>query len=157
MRMKNTKMITKIFIYLIVAGIVLLVVRGLYTILENFDQEYVTLPYDPRLAWLTERGTRNMSYDLRGDPAPNPIRPYIWNNSSIAAREARKNVVQHQIRLPFEKFKKYSEGLTISDEKTIEKGYLAGWPAVDDTTSGWIDPTVLDDANTRWSDYAIAF
>ncbi len=139
------------FIYLILVTIVLLVIQCVYEVSENFDQEYVRLPYDPRLAWLTERGTRNMSYDLRGDPVHNPIRPYVWNNSSIAAREAHKS----QIGLPFEKFKKYSEGLTISNEKTVQKGYLKGWPAVDDTTSGWIDPTVLDESN--WRDYGIAF
>ena len=133
---------------LLVIGLVLLVLfvfnfYGTHT--ERFVPEYGTVPFDPRLAWITERGTRNMSYDLRGDPAQNEIRPFIWNNSPIAAREA-----VHQLSL--DRFKKYSSGLTIGGRplKTAP-----GWPEISDVTSGWVDPTVLDESN--WNDYTLVF
>jgi hypothetical protein len=33
--------------------------------------------------WNSTRHTRNMSYDLRGDPIIIPKKEYIWNNSDL--------------------------------------------------------------------------
>lgn len=47
---------------------------------EKFDNYYFFnyLPW-----WNTTRNTRNMSYDLRGDPLIIQPQQFVWNNSNL--------------------------------------------------------------------------
>ena len=40
---------------------------------------YTNFPFDNQL-----RDTRNMSYDLRGDPLTIPPQNFVWNNSELS-------------------------------------------------------------------------
>ncbi len=61
--------------------IVILIIINFYSISEKFGNfipffmDYTNLPW-----WNSRGSTRNMSYDLRGDPLIIPPRQFIWNN-----------------------------------------------------------------------------
>ena len=71
--------------YIIIAlFIVILIIINFYSITEKFSNfipffmDHTNLPW-----WNSKRSTRNMSYDLRGDPLIIPKQQFIWNNSNL--------------------------------------------------------------------------
>jgi len=95
--------------------------------------------------------TRNMSYDIRGQPLSAPFDAYIspWNVSTLplgmVTHPNTPIMTKHQ-------FENNSIGLTLPESKTIEHGYLAGWPDVSDVPSSWINPVLLN-TEKRWGFY----
>jgi hypothetical protein len=71
--------------YIIIGLLILiLVIINFYSISEKFSNfipffmDHTNLPW-----WNSRRTTRNMSYDLRGDPLIIQPRQFIWNNSNL--------------------------------------------------------------------------
>lgn len=61
---------------LIILGIILFILTIKINIFENFFDSAITeFPW-----WNSTRRTRNMNYDLRGDPLIIPKHNYFWNN-----------------------------------------------------------------------------
>ena len=62
---------------LIILGFILFILISKINIFEKFIiNEYNEFPW-----WNSTRRTRNMSYDLRGDPLIIPKEEYIWYNT----------------------------------------------------------------------------
>jgi hypothetical protein len=122
-------------------------------IIENFASVGTEL-------WQSTRMTRNMSYDLRGDPAPNPYNPFIspWNISTIPSIDNRlvrsRSPLANTSFLTPREFMTHSRGLSIGPDKTIKKGYLKGWPAIGHEPAVWINPVLLN-MNKRWGWYGL--
>jgi hypothetical protein len=51
-----------------------------------------------------------------------------------------------------QQFETSSIGLTLPSEKTIETGYLAGWPEIEIPVTSWINPALLNQEK-RWGFY----
>lgn len=108
------------------------------------------------------RSTRNMSYDIRGDPFPPTLfNPYVspWNISTMQPSiygqrqliRSRSPLANTSYLTPYE-FKTYSTGLVIPPTKTIQKGYLQGWPEIEENPISWINPALLN-TEDRWAFY----
>jgi len=69
---------------IIILLIIVLIIINFYNITENFSyfiptfMDHTNLPW-----WNTKKTTRNMSYDLRGDPLVIYPQQFIWNNSNL--------------------------------------------------------------------------
>lgn len=101
------------------------------------------------------RPTRNMSYDLRGQPLSARFDPYTspWNISTLPVGVARQPTNMQQPYLTQKQFQENSIGLTLEPEKTIQKGYLKGWPEAEiNPVSSWINPALLN-MHKRWGFY----
>lgn len=105
-----------------------------------------------------KRPTRNMSYDIRGQPVSAAFNPYIspWNISTLPITVARHptnlTTSTSNSYLSPDQFKTNSIGLTLGPDKTIQKGYLKGWPASGNDPGWWINPALLN-TSKRWSFY----
>ena len=101
----------------------------------------------------TNRPTRNMSYDIRGQPLSAPfINIGPWNQSTLPVSVAQ---FPRNTFLTKQQFETNSIGLTENSSHTITKGYLKGWPASSPIpTSGWINPALLNNEK-RWKFYQL--
>lgn len=101
------------------------------------------------------RPTRNMSYDIRGQPPSARFDPRItlatspWGISSLGSFRSSGSSNSY---LNEKEFKSHSIGLTLPKNKTIEKGYLKGWPLSEETESSWVNPILLNNEK-RWGFY----
>jgi len=60
--------------------IIIIILLIAICLILNTQELFITLP---SIWWNSTRRTRNMSYDLRGDPFIIPKQRFIWNNSYI--------------------------------------------------------------------------
>ena len=97
------------------------------------------------------RPTRNMSYDIRGQPLSTAFNPYVspWNISTLPVPVAQRPSTFPMTQTQFET---NSIGLTLPKDETIKRGYLKGWPAPGNVTSSWINPALLN-TQKRWRFY----
>ena len=74
--------------HLIIVLILFFIILQFIDVKEHFDymnyslpllNGYTNFPFDNQL-----RDTRNMSYDLRGDPLTIPPQNFVWNNSELS-------------------------------------------------------------------------
>ena len=101
------------------------------------------------------RPTRNMSYDIRGQPLSAAFNPYIspWNISTLPLSVARHpEMVTKNSYLDKDQFETNSIGLTLGPDRTIKKGYLKGWPASRNDPGWWVNPALLN-TEKRWGFY----
>ena len=66
--------------------IIILIIINLEYITEKFSNYYTIPMYLDHTNlpwWNSKRTTRNMSYDLRGDPLTIIPQQFIWNNSNL--------------------------------------------------------------------------
>lgn len=145
MRLKLKRLIFYIFLVLVC----LVVVHKLFYERESFAPVGIEVWQSSRV----NNPTRNMSYDIRGQPSSAPFDPYVspWNISSIeptgmAQPPTTPIMTKHQ-------FETNSIGLTLPDEKIIEHGYLAGWPETGDIPTAWLNPALLNQ-DKRWGFYS---
>jgi len=70
---------------IIILLIIVLIIINFYSITENFSHYFIPMFMDHTNLpwWNTKRTTRNMSYDLRGDPLVIQPQQFIWNNSNL--------------------------------------------------------------------------
>lgn len=71
---------------LIILGFILFILISKTTIFEKFidcniKNLFIINKYNEFPWWNSTRRTRNMSYDLRGDPLIIPKEEYIWHNT----------------------------------------------------------------------------
>jgi len=63
--------------------IILLIIICLMLNIQEYFNSLVYNKIPESIWWNSTRRTRNMSYDLRGDPIIIPEQQYVWNNSYI--------------------------------------------------------------------------
>lgn len=135
-------------IHYIVLIITIIVLSHVMLLLTNnketfLNQEYRQVPSDPRYSWLSSRmEDHSIANQLPYVQWPRDVDNRCDNNRNRNVKEcefARK----HHL-LTKNQFERYSIGITLSPQGTIQKGYLKGWPKAQTEPSSWVNPILLD-------------
>lgn len=142
---------------------VLLLMLLLISLVNTLKETFASVWRSSRI----ENPTRNMSYDIRGQP-PSPLSPPSPSSSSqpfnphspispwgISTLPSPASATfPRNTFLTETQFKNNSIGLIdVNSGELVTKGYLKGWPKIQENKGSWINPALLN-TEKRWGFYA---